>query len=127
MERYLKAGLFRTLERSFIYLERTVSGGDIRRGLSVCSIWRTRLSARSTSAVRASEKTILSRLPPRLEIRRRAALEMPHIWRSSTTLTVSSSNRCPAGRTVSRVYDFELMEGGGTVWGWRVRAASVTR
>ena len=33
MDEYLKSGLFRTLEKSYIYVERTLSGGKLRRGL----------------------------------------------------------------------------------------------
>ena len=122
MENYLKDGLFKTVGQSFIYLERTLSDGSVRRGLvGMLDLEAYDYRPGAQSAVRASEKTILSRLPARLEIRKRAALEMPHIM----ALIDDPDRRVIeplAGRTegLEPVYNFELMEGGGTVAGWRV-------
>ncbi len=122
MEKYIKDGLFRTIEHAFIYVERTVSDGSVRRGLvGMIDLEAYDYMPGSRSVVRASEKTILSRLPARIEIRKRAPLEMPHIMalindkerRVIETLAEETAELEP-------VYNFELMENGGRVKGWRV-------
>ncbi len=122
MEHYIKSGLMRTLSRSFIYLERTLTDGSIRRGLvGMLDLEAYDYRPDSASVVRASEKTILSRLPARMEIRKRAPLELPHIM---ALIDDASQNviKTLSARTnrLESVYDFDLLEGGGRVKGWRV-------
>ena len=122
MQAYIKSGLFKTLSQSFIYLERTLSDGSMRRGLvGMIDLEAYDYRPGSTSVIRASEGTILSRLPARMEIRKRALLEMPHIM-----ALIDDKDRqvieTLAKRTdkLEPVYDFKLMEGGGSIKGWRV-------
>ena len=62
-----------------IYVERTV-GDKTRRGLMVClDLERYDYTKGSTSLIRATEGTIIERLPPRMRIRTGAVLELPHI------------------------------------------------
>jgi hypothetical protein len=128
MQEYRAKGIFRTLKDCFIYVERTLSDGGVRRGL----VGRIDLEAYdyrpgAVSVICASEKTILSRLPARLEIRKRAAVEMPHIM----ALIDDGERRVIAPLTdqpdtLELVYDFELMQGGGAIKGWRVDGKACT-
>ena len=62
-----------------VYVERRV-GGKMRRGLVLClDLERYDYNKGSTSLIRATEGTIVERLPPRMRIREGAALELPHI------------------------------------------------
>ena len=122
MGAYLGSGLFKTLSDSFIYLERTLSEGEVRRGLvGMLDLEAYDYTPGAKTAVRASERTIVSRLPARIDVRRRAALELPHI------MALIDDSACRvieplAGKTagLEPAYDFELMEGGGAIRGWRI-------
>ena len=122
MDRALESGLFELLPDSYIYVERTLDRGRVRRGL----VGRVDLEAYdyspdSTSPIRATEGTVASRLPPRIRVRQDAALELPHIL----LLCDDASNELlgpvsQAKDELRPVYDFELMEDGGHIAGWQV-------
>ena len=125
MQGYLDGGLFRTLTDSYIYLERTISDGRVRRGLvGAIDLEAYDFTVGSASVVRASEKTIVSRLPARIDVRRRALLELPHIMaliddRAGSVIEPLAQKT--AG--YEPVYDFELMEDGGAIRGWRIHGS----
>ena len=80
MAKYLADGVFRKLENSYVFVERTLPDGVVRRGLmGVIDLMHYDYHEGSTTFVRATEHTVESRLPPRVEIRKNAVLEMPHI------------------------------------------------
>jgi hypothetical protein len=107
MRKYLDEGILQPRE-GLIYVERSVDG-KTRRGLMLClDLEHYDYTRGSTSLIRATEGTIIERLPPRMKIRTGAALELPHIlvliddpkrtvieplrrprpaWRNSTTST----------------------------------------
>jgi hypothetical protein len=78
MRSYLAQGLLQEREGA-VYVERTV-GGRTRRGLLLeLDLEHYDYSATSTSLIRPTEGTIVARLAPRIEVRRGAELELPHI------------------------------------------------
>lgn len=117
MAAYLERGIFRTLENSYIYVERTLPDGTLRRGLvGVVDLMHYDYHEGSTTYVRATEHTVESRLPPRVEIRKNAVLEMPHIMlfiddRADMVMRSAAVSAGPA------IYDFDLMCGGGHIVG----------
>lgn len=118
MERYLKEGIFETLDNSFIYVEREMTVGETRRGLvGLIDLEAYDYSASSVSPIHATEGTVESRLPPRVKVREGACLELPHIvvFVDDPENTVFSG-----GDWGEKVYDFELMDGGGHIVGRRV-------
>ena len=118
---YLESGLLRIVENSFIYVERTLADGRIRRGI-VGAVDLEEYDFSSTdAAVLASEGTVLERLPARIRIRRAAGLELPHIitFIDDNALTVIEPLSEKADR-LPLLYDFDLMEGGGHIKGRRV-------
>ncbi|MBQ6539961.1 MAG: DUF1015 domain-containing protein, partial [Oscillospiraceae bacterium] len=122
MAEYIDDGLFRTVENSFIYVERTTSEGKLRRGLvGLIDLDEYEYVEGNHALIRASENTIVSRLPPRIDIRRNASLELPHVMMliDDPDETVVEP-RGKLRRVLEKVYDFELMEGGGHIRGWRV-------
>ena len=122
MAAYLNDGLFGTLKDSFVYVERAVSSGEIRRGLvGMLDLEAYDYAPGAQTPVRASEKTIVSRLPARIDVRRRAALELPHIMALIDDRDCRVIEPLAAKRDrLEPVYDFRLMEDGGTIRGWRV-------
>ena len=80
MDEYLRDGVFAVYPDSYVYVERTLENGSIRKGL----IGKLDLEAYdyhpgSTSAIRATEKTVAERIPPRQRVRRDAPIELPHV------------------------------------------------
>lgn len=113
MEDYLEAGIFRCFPQSYVYVERRFPGGLIRQGL----VGMVDLE-QYPAAVRATEDTVLARIPPRQAVRREAALEISHVLLlcdDPESLLLGSILR---GR---KLYGFDLMEGGGRVDGWLVQ------
>lgn len=124
MERYLGESVFRTAEQSFVYVERSTPYVPLRRGLvGALDLEQYDYTAGATSPIRATEGTILHRLPPRMQVRRRAALECPHIMVliDDPAATVIEPLAAAKG-SMEPLYDGELMLGGGHIAGFRVGA-----
>lgn len=120
MERYVKEDRFTELGGSMIYLERRLKNGRVRRGLvGMADLEAYDYRPGSQSLIRATEGTVLSRIPPRVRVREGAILELPHVM-----LLCDDPERTVietlAGRTADMtcVYDFDLMEDGGHITGW---------
>lgn len=125
MKDYVNLGIFRTVEDSFVYVERTLPSGAVRRGLVgkldlECYDW----APGSATPVRATEGTVESRLPARVEVRRGATLEMPHIM---VFIDDPENAVIPSAAGGEALYDFELMLGGGHIRGSRVTGEAAER
>jgi len=120
MQLYLQNKIFGEA-LGFVYVERQTDSG-IRKGLMVClDLEHYDFTKGSKSLIRATEGTILSRIPPRVKIREGAPLEIPHIM----VLIDDAENTVIGPLTVQeaslkKLYDFELMMGSGRVSGYRV-------
>ena len=80
MEGYLADGVFKTLPDSLIYLERTRSDDRVRHGLIGCiDLEQYDFTPGSGALIRATEGTVLERIPPRVRVREHAPLELPHV------------------------------------------------
>ena len=80
MRRYLDDGLFLEILDSLIYVERTQSDGRTRRGIiGALDLEEYDYTKGSQSKIRATEGTIVERIPPRKRVRLGAPLELPHI------------------------------------------------
>lgn len=121
MREYLNSGILETIEDSFIYIERTLPDGRVRKGIVGAVDLEEYDFTGAPSAIRASEGTVLDRLPPRVAIRRVASLESPHIItfiddKDKTVIEPLSD----IADSLPTLYDFALMEGGGRIKGMRV-------
>ncbi len=129
MQDYLDGGVFTALPRGYLRIERTLADGSLREGLiGKVDLEQYDFSPDSESPVRATEGTVLERIPPRVEVRRDAPVELPHIM-----LLIDDPEHTviePLRRTEQQLlYDTELMENGGHLRGYLVSeaaAASVT-
>lgn len=120
MIQYYENGVFKTLYNSFIYVKRQISNGKTRHGLiGAIDLEAYDYHKGSKSMVRATEGTVLERIPPRVEIRKNAVLEFPHIM----ILIDDPNNKVfNAVDIQEKIYDFDLMENGGNIKGYRVNA-----
>ena len=119
MKEYLENGTLREIPEGFVFIKRETSSGTRRGLLALADMDRFDYRPGSKALIRASEETVESRLPVRVEIRKTAPLEMPHamlLFRDPKdmlmgSLEVLTRNRRP-------LYDFPLMLGGGRIRGW---------
>lgn len=119
MHRYLKEDVLRELPRGIMLTERHLSSG-IRSGILLAmDLEAYSYDAGDRPLIRASETTVLERIPPRVRARKGAPLELPHIMLliDDPDDTVIGPLRAARGR-LQRVYDFDLMMGGGHIEGW---------
>ena len=125
MNRYLEEGVFEKVE-GLIYVERH-TGQHTRKGLMAClDLDRYDFRKGSSSLIRASEGTILARIPPRVKIREGAPLEVPHIM----VLIDDPKNTVIGPLTqekerIEKLYDFDLMMESGNLSGYRVNDQSL--
>ena len=127
MNEYLKDVLVCHPE-SMIYLERIQSDGRLRRGIiGAVDLEMYDYNKGSSSVIRATEGTVLERIPPRVNIRRNASLEMPHIM-----MLIDDPDRT-AIEPISEIknnfkiaYDFDLFDGGGHVKGYFIDNNCIT-
>ena len=107
-----------------IYVERSVSGRT-RKGLMLAlDLEHYDFTKGSTSLIRATEGTIIERLPPRMKIREGAALEFPHIMvliDDAQGTVIEPLQAAKAG--LEKLYDFDLMQGSGHLTGYQVSPA----
>lgn len=123
MRAYLEQNLFDEYKDSMFYIERTQSDGKVREGIiGVVDLEDYSYEKGSQTLIRATEKTVLERIPPRVKVRENAPLELPHIMIliddekkdiiESLKTTVSDTDV---------VYDFDLMQNGGHIKGYNLK------
>lgn len=120
MKEYLEADIFKTYTNAYVYVERTLVNGELRKGIvGMVDLEEYDYSSDATSAIRATEQTVVERIPPRMDIRRNAILELPHILLLCDDSKKQVIEALEAKKAeLSQVYDFDLMEGGGHIAGW---------
>jgi hypothetical protein len=120
---YVQQGIFTEHKNAFIYVERTLLSGKIRRGVvGAVDLDAYDYMPGSEAGVRATEKTVLERIPPRQRIRENASLELPHVLMlcdDPEQLLLGSIKTA----SLPVVYDFDLMEGGGHITGRLIAGA----
>lgn len=121
MRSYIEDGVLNLLPPGFILVERYIDG-VVRKGLMVnVDLEEYENEPYKNPVVRPSEEVIAERIPPRIEIRNGADIEMPHIM-----LLMDDKNKTviePVWQKKEffpKVYDFELMMNGGRITGYFV-------
>ncbi len=117
MRRYMDEGIVRTLPQGFVLVKRSVAG-NTRYGLILAlDLEQYDYSKGSTTLIRATEGTIVDRIPPRLRIREGAPMELPHIL-----VLIDDPKRTVIephiGQNLKKLYDTDLMQDGGHITGW---------
>lgn len=122
MDKYLCDDIFDEYKNSMIYVERIQSNGILRSGIvGMIDLEEYDFSRGSTSQVRATEATVIERIPPRIKIRDGASLELPHIMiliddENNTVIEPLSSLKSE----MKELYNFELMQEGGQISGYLI-------
>ena len=129
MKEYLDEDLFYELKDSMIYLERTQADGRVREGLmGMVDLEDYSYEKGSQTLIRATEKTVIERIPPRLKVRENALLELPHIMilidDEKKKIIEDLKNEVTDSDVV---YDFDLMENGGHINGYKLNNDSMTK
>ena len=122
MQDYLDRGIFRTLADSLIYIERVQSDGKVRHGLiGMVDLDQYDFTPGSGALIRATEGTVLSRIPPRVRVRQDAPIELPHVMLliDDPDRTVIEPMTAQSG-SMEKLYDFDLQQGGGHLTGWKL-------
>ncbi|HEK85339.1 MAG: DUF1015 domain-containing protein [Candidatus Saccharicenans sp.] len=127
MKEYLSRGIFRSVEGP-VYVERETAHG-IRKGLLLAvDLEKYDYQPGASSLIRATEGTILDRIPPRVKIREGAALEVPHIM-----ILIDDETNSVIGPVTDHknefqlLYDFDLMFDSGRVSGYLVNQPRVEK
>ena len=126
MERYIEEGYLRLFPNSYIYVERTLQNGMIRPGLiGAVDLEHYDYRHDSTSLIRATEKTVLERIPPRQRVRRGAALELPHVMMLCDDEKMQLIEPIGAVKdSLLKLYELDLVEDGGHIVGYLVDGAA---
>jgi len=125
MEQYLKKNYFQVIE-GIIYIERYFDN-SVRKGLiAALDLEQYDFTDGADSLIRATEGTIIDRLPPRIKIRQDALIEIPHILvliddpeMSVIAPIINSSN------SIELIYDFNLMQNSGHLKGYHVTSSNL--
>lgn len=122
MEQYLSGDVLRLYPKSYIYVERTLQNGAVRPGLiGAVDLESYDYRHDSTSLIRATEMTVLERIPPRQRVRRGAALELPHVMMLCDDDQFELIEPITAMRdTLPKLYELDLVEDGGHIAGFLV-------
>ncbi len=122
MEKYVAEGsLTVQVENGFVLCERTTESGKRIGLVAAVDLEDYDFTPGTSAPIRATEGTILSRIPPRVKIREGALMESPHVM-----LLMDDPDDTVLGKlyaekeNLKKVYDTELMMGGGTLKGWAV-------
>ena len=122
MKEYLENGVFETLQNTMILTLRTLKNGAVRKGIvGLIDLEDYSYEKGSNALIRATEATVVERIPPRVEIRKDAILEMPHVM-----LLINDPKKTvvePLTLNVEdyeKLYDFTFMQNAGSVKGYKI-------
>lgn len=127
MDKYISENIFDEYKDAVVYVERTQSNGILRQGIiGAIDLEKYDFSKGSDSEVRATEATVIERIPPRIRVRQGAALELPHIMIliDDPDCTVIEPLK---GSGLKKIYETELMQNGGSISGYLADDAAKER
>lgn len=120
MREYVENDIFTEYKNSYIFVERTLKNGTTRLGVvGMVDLEDYDYSVGSKSKIRATEGTVVERIPPRLKVRCNAPVELPHIMMliDDEACSIIESNKEKVS-TFKKVYDFDMMQSSGHITGY---------
>ena len=120
MIKYLNSDVFNLFENTIIYTKRTLKNGVSRHGIvGLIDLEDYSYEKGASTPIRATEQTVIERIPPRVAIRRDASIELPHVMlliddEKRTVIEPISENT----DSYEKIYDFELMQNAGHICGY---------
>lgn len=129
MKEYLDTGVLQSYGSCMVLVDRSTPMAPRRLGLVLAIDLDTYdFKEGSHAHIRATEGTVLDRIPPRLQIRKDAALEIPHVMLLADdpgrTIIEPLAGMCASGQ-FTILYDMDMPENGGHITGYRIPAGSV--
>ena len=127
MSEYLAEEALVEYKDSMIYIERVQPDGRVRQGIvGAVDLEEYEYTKGANKLIRATEGTVLERIPPRVRIRKDAPIELPHIMLliddcKKTVIEPLANQKYK----MTKVYDFDLMMGGGHISGYVMNADQV--
>ncbi len=129
MQEYMAADVFTEYKNTYIFVERKLACGAVRLGIiGMVDLEDYDYTKESKTKIRATEGTVLSRIPPRLKVRLDAPLELPHI------MMLIDDEECDIIEANSKIkdsfeklYDFDLMQNSGHIAGYKMSVAACDR
>ena len=120
MREYRREDIYQCYPDSYIYVEREQSDKTVRRSIVGCiDLEEYDFHKESKAYIKASEETVMNRIPPRIGVREGAATELSHV-----ILYVDDDAKllvepvCEEKEKNKVLYDFDLMQKGGHIKGW---------
>ena len=128
MQEYIDNNIFDEYKDTMLYIERTQKDGRIREGIiAMVDLEDYNFEVGSESLIRATEKTVIERIPPRLKVRENALLELPHIMilidDDKKEIIEELKNKVSENDVI---YDFDLMENGGHIKGFKLSDKTIS-
>lgn len=124
MIKYINDGVYNEYKNALIYVERTQSDNTVRAGIiGAVNLDEYDYNEGSTSKIRATEKTVIERIPPRVDIRRNAVTELPHVLiliDDAEKSIIESLTEMATNGKLECIYDYDLMLGGGHIKGYLI-------
>lgn len=129
MTDYMAKDVFCEYKNTYIYIERTLANGVKRLGVvGMVDLEDYDYSVGSQTKIRATEGTVVSRIPPRLKVRRDAQIELPHIMMliddKNCDIIEKNAELCD---TFDMLYDFDLMQNSGHITGYKMSESACER
>jgi uncharacterized protein (DUF1015 family) len=120
MKKYLEENILVKQKPGFILVDRKTSKVSSRKGLVVgLDLEHYDFREGSKTLIRATEGTIVDRLPPRIKVRKDAPIELPHIM-----VLIDDPDKTIIeplfDMDLEKTYDFELMMQSGHIKGYRI-------
>ena len=126
MEKYLSDGTIEEIGDGFIFTERNTPDGTRYGLVAAFDLEQYDYNPGSDKLIKVTERTDITRVAPRVEIRKKAALELPHVL----MLIVDKQDKFMSMlrkecRNLPKVYDFDLMENGGHITGTKIETENL--
>ena len=129
MKEYLEGDVFVKYDNTIVYTERTLKDGKVRKGLvGLIDLEDYSYLKGADTLIRATEQTVIERIPPRVNIRSEASIEIPHVM-----LLIDDANKTviePISKNHSNfdmLYDFDLMQNAGHIKGFALTEDAVRK
>lgn len=127
MKQYMENDVFNLYENTMVYIERTLKDGRVRKGiLGLIDLEDYSYEKGANTPIRATEQTVLERIPPRVNIRKGASLELPHVMLlidDESKSVIESLGEKTADFKL--LYDFDLMQNAGHIKGFALSDKAV--
>ena len=126
MAGYMEAGVFTEYKNTYVFVERTLANGVKRLGIvGMVDLEDYDYAVGSQTKIRATEGTVISRIPPRLKVRCEALVELPHIMLliDNDACDIIEPN-ADLTDSFTKLYDFDLMQNSGHIAGYKMSDAA---